>query len=103
MPTSVRRTETPPDDALALVGEGRLLAVLLGEVLRTLATRPSRAALRRARTWICARDPARQFSFEHACAVFGLDPAQVRRRLGLRAHAPRPRSARGFARGPRVV
>jgi hypothetical protein len=85
---------------LSLVGEDRLLAVLLAEVLHVLATRPSHDLLQRARTWVCAREPGRRFSFDQTCAAFGLRTDPVRRRLGLRAHVPRRRSARGLRRGP---
>jgi hypothetical protein len=98
MRPSAPRPDREERDALALVGENRLLAVLLAEVLHILATRPSDEALQRARTWVCAREPERRFSFEQACAAFGLDADRVRRRLGLRAQGGRRGSTRTFLR-----
>ena len=96
-----------PDDAgskenvLAIVGEHRLLAVLLREALHTVAARGRDATLHRTRTWICAREPGRRLSFEHACRAFDLDANRVRRRLGLRAQVARRRTAPGFRRAGR--
>jgi hypothetical protein len=101
MPRLERLHDASAEDTLALVGENRLLAVLLCEALHTLAIRSRGEALRRARAWMCARE-SDQFSFEQACSVFELEPNRVRRRVGLRAHVSRRRTARGFHRGPTV-
>jgi hypothetical protein len=78
----------------------RLLALLLIDALRTIARDPRARRARLTREWLCAGDAPDPNSFEAACGAVGVPPAELRRRLGLRATAPRRRSARGWMRGP---
>jgi hypothetical protein len=80
-------------------GEERLLLVRLAGALRALAARRTEES-GRAREWVCAPSGDSRLSFRRACERLGLEPARLRRRLGLRAPA-RHRTSRGWRRGPR--
>jgi hypothetical protein len=78
----------------------RILGLLLVDALQTIALGRRVPGGRQTREWVCASDGGRAYSFEDACAVFGLPPKALRRRLGLREHGGRRASVRGFTRGP---
>jgi hypothetical protein len=76
----------------------RLLAFLLVDALRTIARGRRTRRAHVTREWLCAGDAPDPYSFAAACGALGLPPAELRRRLGLRAATPRRRSARGWRR-----
>lgn len=82
-----------------LVSDNRLLAVMLADALQAVARGYRALGLLEARRWICARDRDDPYSFERACETFGLPPAALRRRIGLRAEMPRRPGGRGRLRG----
>jgi len=78
----------------------RLLGLLLVDALETMARGRTATGSREAREWMCSRSGG-VYSFERACDAFGLPPGPLRRRVGLRAQAPRRRTARGWLRPSR--
>ena len=100
------RAGTPhalPRMAYEAFGERRLMLAVLEDAIRTLllAKRSaiSRKRLLRELEWMESRSHAEPFAFESICAVLGIDPGYLRRRLTSGAFVP----ARGpRARGPRT-
>jgi hypothetical protein len=78
----------------------RLLALLLIDALETMAKGRWGRGAREARNWMCARRASAPYSFEQACAAFGLPADALRRRIGLRRQTPPRRSACGWRRRP---
>jgi hypothetical protein len=86
----------PAEDARTV----RLLGLLLVNALETVAKGRGAQGLREARDWMCAPSEAAPYSFERACAAFGLPPERLRRRIGLRRQTAPRRSVRGWMRRP---
>jgi hypothetical protein len=80
--------------------EMRLLGLLLVDALETIARSRRGPVVRETQRWVCEGDGRAPYSFERACEAFGLPPAALRRRLGLRAPSPRRGTGRGWLRGP---
>ena len=78
----------------------RMLGLLLVDAFEAMGRGRAGRDFREAREWVCSRSSG-VYSFEHACDAFGLPPQLLRRRLGLRAQAPRRRTTRGWMRPPR--
>ena len=78
----------------------RLLGLLLVDALETTAKGRRARGTRAARDWMCAASGDAPYSFEQACAAFGLPADALRRRVGLRRQRTPRRSARGWMRRP---
>ena len=78
----------------------RLLGLLLVDAFEAMGRGRAATGSREAREWVCSRSNG-VYSFERACDTFGLPPELLRRRLGLRAQAPRRRTTRGWMRPQR--
>jgi hypothetical protein len=80
--------------------EPRVLLVLLTQAIAALRRGRGAPGVREARAWVCAPDDGGRRSFARACESLGIEVQDLRRRLGLRMHAPRRRTRRGLVRGP---
>jgi hypothetical protein len=81
-------------------GERRLLIAMLADAIRRRGGDRTTVGARAAAEWMCDAPVARRYSFERACLAADVDPARLRRRLGLRRRVPRQVSRVGFARRP---
>ncbi len=71
--------------------EQRLLIAILEDAINCFLGHDQRRS-REAEGWIMAERPSRPFSFEHICAVLGLDSSAVRRTLRRRLSRKRAES-----------
>jgi len=94
-----RPASSASDDAAERIPHP-LLALVLVNALDTVKKRRRGPSLRRAREWMCMGDVPGRLGFERTCRDLSLDPARVRRRVGLRRARIRDVSRRGFRRGP---
>lgn len=81
-------------------GERRLLLTMLADAIRRRGRDRTTPGARAAAEWMCDARVVRRYSFERACVAADVDPAWLRRRLGLRRRVPRQVSRIGFARRP---
>jgi hypothetical protein len=63
------------------IGELRLMAAVLEDVVNILRKRPRSRAGREAREWLASHDTSWPFAYERICEALNLDPEGVRREL----------------------